>query len=49
VAKHDGLVDLNLPEPRLFVDRGKYFDGDAIAAPLAQPNFAKAALANNGL
>jgi hypothetical protein len=41
VPEHDGLVDLALAEPRLFVARRKDLDGNVLTTPAAAPNLKK--------
>jgi len=38
VTQHDGLVDLGLSEPRPFLARVKYLDGDRLAVPYPAPH-----------
>ena len=47
VAQHHRLEDLNLPGPGFFVDGGEHLDGVVLAPPLAKPDLAIAAFADD--
>ena len=47
MPEHDGEVDLRFPEPRMLVTGRKNLHGHFLVPPLAQPDLAKATLANH--